>query len=102
MAKSLREINADRLGFNPLGTHSSGATINVALVLTIPAGAGKVMMQALTQNVRYTLDGTTPTATLGYQLKAADPPVILALGPRTVITVIEELATASLQYQFGE
>lgn len=92
----------DALMFNPSGAHSSGATISSATTLTIPSGATKLLIQALTQNVRVTLDGTTPTASVGFQLKAGDPPVIIPLGNATAVKVIQEAATASLQYQFGE
>ena len=88
------------LVIEPVGAHSSGLAISSATVLTRPAGATKILIQALTQNVRFTLDGTLPTAASGFQLKAADPPLIIPLGSRTRITVIQETATASLQYQF--
>ncbi len=89
-------------GFNPLGAHNDGLVITSAVVITLTTGATKILMQALSQNVRYTLDSTTPTATLGFQLKAGDPPIILILEDGVVITVIEETATADLQYQLGQ
>lgn len=97
-----RETSADRLRFNPLGAHADGTDVSSAATLTPPAGAGKLMLQALDQNVRYTLDGTTPTATKGFQLKAGDPPIILGIGGNTVVKLIEEAATADIQLQFGE
>lgn len=92
----------DSLGFNPLGAHSDGATISSATTLTPATGATKILIQALTQNVRFTLDGTAPEAAKGFQLKAGDPPVIIPLGNATVLKVIQEAATADLQYQWGE
>lgn len=92
----------DQLNFNPVGAHSDGATISSATTLTAPTLATKIMIQALTQNVRFTLDGTAPEAAKGFQLKAGDPPVILPLGNATVLKVIQEAATADLQYQWGE
>lgn len=92
----------DAFSFNPVGAHSSGLTISSATTITIPDAASKWMVQALAQNVRYTLDGTAPEAAKGFQLKAGDPPVIIPLGNATVIKAIQEAATASLQYQFGE
>ena len=89
-------------GFNPLGAHNDGLTITSATVITLTTGATKILMQALTQNIRYTLDSTTPTATLGFQLKAGDPPIIVILEDGVVLTVIEETATADLQYQLGQ
>lgn len=88
------------LPLNPVDAHSSGADISSATPLTPPAGATKLLIQAITQNVRYTLDGTTPTASVGFQLKAGDPPVVIPVGEDTGVKVIQETATASLQYQW--
>ncbi|HSG63296.1 MAG TPA: hypothetical protein VLA24_17865 [Pseudomonadales bacterium] len=80
--------------------HTTDATISTATVLTTPAGMNTLMIQPFTNNIRYTLDGTTPTASLGFQLAAG---VILTLDVSAdmVITVIEEAASASIQYQWG-
>lgn len=84
------------------GSHVDGLTISTAVELTKPAsGANKILIQALTQNVRYTLDGTTPTANKGFQLKAGDPPTLLFIGTGITLKVIQEAATADLQYQWG-
>lgn len=91
----------DAMAFNPVGAHSSGATISSVATITPPEGATKIMIQALTQNVRLTLDGTAATTSLGFQIKAGEAPIIIPLGNATVIKVIQEAATASLQYQFG-
>jgi len=91
----------DALLFNPIGAHNDGLVIATATTLTIPAGASKIMMQAHAQNVRFTLDGTTPEVAKGFQLKAGDPPLTIPIGVSTTIKVIQEAATADLQYQFG-
>ena len=97
---------ASRAGFvwrgsiRPVGTHNDGLTISSAVTITT-TGAEKILMQALTQNIRYTLDGTTPTATLGFQLLSGDPPLLIILEDKVVLKVIEETATADLQYQLG-
>lgn len=83
----------------PIGAHGSQAVTTVA-TLTKPAGANKIMLQALTQNVRYTCDGSTATTTAGFQLKAADPPRTVTVGSKGVM-VVAETGTASLQYQWG-
>jgi len=46
--------------YAPVGAHSSGADISSATTLTKEAGANSILIQALTQNVRFTLDGTAP------------------------------------------
>ncbi len=92
----------DALAFNPLGSHYDGTTISSATTLTPATGATKIMIQALTQNVRFTLDGTAPEAAKGFQLKAGDGAVVIPLGNSTVLKVIQEAATADIQYQWGE
>ena len=87
--------------FNPIGDHNDGLNISSAVTLTPPAGATKLLVQALDKNVRYTLDGTTPTASKGFQLAAGDPPIIIPIGNGTTIKIIEEAASADLNYQFG-
>jgi hypothetical protein len=87
--------------FTPIGAHTSNAALSSAVTLTPAAGADQLLIQALTQNVRVTVGGTTPTATLGFQLKAGDPAVLIGLSGATVIRVIEETASATIQYQWG-
>jgi hypothetical protein len=85
----------------PISDHADGTDISSATVLTPPTGATKVLMQAVTQNIRYTLDGTTPTATTGFQLVASDPPLLINIESEMTLTVIEETATADIQLQWG-
>ncbi len=85
--------------YAPVGSHSSGALISTAATLTKPEGANSILIQALVQNVRFTLDGTAPTASVGFQILAGNPPMIIAV-PEASIKVIEEVASASLQYQW--
>ena len=90
----------DLLRFDPIGSHSDGDDISSAATLTPADGATKLLIQALDQNVRLTLDGTTPTASKGFQLVAGDAPVMIWIADAAV-KVIEEAATADLQYQWG-
>lgn len=91
----------DSLGFAPVGAHTQNATLNVAVALTKPGlGENKLLLQVFTQNIRYTLDGTTPTAAKGFQVLAGEKELIPVTG-KTTITVIEEVASASIDYQFG-
>lgn len=85
--------------YAPVGSHSGGANISTAATLTKPGGANSILIQALTQNVRYTLDATDPTTTLGFQILAGAEARIIAV-PGASIKVIQEAATASLQYQW--
>jgi hypothetical protein len=89
------------LPFNPVGAHHDGLDVSSAEVLTPPVAASKIMLQTITKNIRFTLDGSVPTSSLGFQLATGQLPVIIPIGPDTVFTVIQEAATADLQYQWG-
>lgn len=85
------------------GGHHSGVVGAAAQTLNVPnQGARYVLIQALTQNVRITVDGTTPTASLGFQLVASDPPLLIPLSEHTIIKVFREAAGATLEWLFGE
>lgn len=86
--------------FAPTGAHTVNSSLAAAVTLTPPKGAEFLMMQALAQNIRFTLDGTTPTATVGFQLFAGDT-VTIPMSENQVVKVIQEAATATLQYQWG-
>ena len=95
--------------FTPVGDHIAGTDISSATVIMpgamgVAETADKVILQTTAQNIRYTLDGTTPTATVGFQLKSTDAPrqIIIRLETGSVmLTVIEESGGAVLQVQFG-
>lgn len=87
--------------FNPIGAHTTDATISAATDLTKPAGATALILQATGQAVRYTLDGTTPTASTGFRL-AANERVELAIGSGvSIVKVIEETSSGAVQWQWG-
>lgn len=94
----------DLSAFAPIGAHTSNSSLGSVVNLSngIPSGADQLLIQALTQNVRFTLDGTDPTASLGFQLKAGDPPMIIPIGATgQIIKVIQETAGAVIQFQWG-
>lgn len=84
----------------PIGSHNSQANLSTDQQLGIPSGANGIIMQALTQNVRIRLDGGVATASVGFQIRAGDPPVLIPLRVNSIIHVIQEAATASLQWQW--
>ncbi len=90
------------MGFNPVGAHNADSSGSVARTLLPVAGATKVLLQATTQNIRFTIGNTTPTATVGFRLTAGEVPLVVPLSPNTVIQWIQETATATLQSQFGQ
>ena len=63
-----------------------------------PAGATHLRMQALTQNIRYTIDNSQASATHGFQL--ASGTLVLVPVPNNGISIFEEAAGAIVQYQW--
>ncbi len=85
--------------YRPQGSHTRNTSLSAAVTLTPPAGTDALAIQALTQPIRYTLDGTTPTATVGFKVAAGDSDIIpIAAG--VTVKVIEETASAEIQYQW--
>lgn len=82
--------------------HQSASLGTGAMTLSVPLSAGKIMFQALAQNIRYTLDGTNPTASSGFQLKAGDPPRVLDLSDKITLKFFRETSGAMLEYEWGE
>lgn len=80
------------------GSHDQDTTIDTATTIT-PTGDYIVMQATVSgKNVRYTLDGTTPTASLGFVMVAQDPPVRFPTAGKT-FKVIAETAGAALDWQ---
>ena len=88
--------------FKPVGSHAAKSTIATAFTLTPPAGADKLMIQNDgTVDVRYTIDGTEPTAATGFVLVANDPPIIIPIDQGPSIALIQEAEKANIQYVWG-
>lgn len=60
--------------------------------------ATHILIQALTQNIRYTIDGNQASATNGFRLAAGTRELVPV--PNGGISVFEEAAGAIVQYQF--
>jgi len=102
------DIRVDLAPFNPIGPHTQNASLATAQTIALP-GAGtaaqrvdRIIVQAFDQNIRYTLDGAAPTPTFGFRLTATNDPIMIPLGPDTLLRFIEEAATAILSYVWGE
>jgi hypothetical protein len=99
-------LKIPRLGeplLSPVGTHQTvtlgGSAFSPA---NVPAAATHLMVQALAQNARYTLGGTTPTAAIGFQLLTTAEPLIIPLSAQMKPTFFRESSGTILQYQlFG-
>lgn len=90
--------------FNPLGSHQRQALSDAAAFSPggQPKGGWQMRVQALTQSVSYTLDGTAPTAAIGFTLTAGDSAIVITLGSNSQPRFIAIAAGAILQYQWGE
>ena len=83
------------------GSHTQNASLSAAVTLTPPAGANVLTIQPLTNNIRMTTDGTTPTASLGIQM-AAGSIYVVDVGQDATIKIIEETASASVEYYWEQ
>jgi hypothetical protein len=72
------------------------------LTLGVPSGAQELMFQAVTQNVRYTLDGSDPAAAVGFQFVASGVPIRMRISNNTTFRFFREAENAVLNYQFGD
>lgn len=86
-------------GFIPVGAHTSTALTGAVTTLSVDSRATGVLIQAETQNVRYTLDGTNPTSSLGFVLTADADPVIIPKNSDITIKVLRSASGAVIQYQ---
>lgn len=86
------------------GDHNATILGTAVYSPSAPAGgANYLMVQAVTQNIRYTLTvGVNPTATVGFQLVASAVPTIIVMGRGVNPRFIREAAGAVLNYQWLE
>lgn len=98
------DIRVEVAPFNPMGAHTENAALVALQVLTPPRvnpPITKIMVQAFDQNIRYTLDGTAATPVFGFRLATARDPIVITIGPNTILQFFEEAATAVLSYVWG-
>jgi len=67
-----------------------------------PGASEHLMVQCHTQNVWYTLDGSTPSATKGFVLLTTQNPIILSIGHGVTPMFLRAASGAVLQYQWIE
>lgn len=85
--------------FEVRNSHTVLATSTIRS-LTVPATANGVILQADGEDIRFTLDGTDPTTSLGFLLKNGSLPLRLDVAPGVVLKFLQNAASANLQYQF--
>jgi hypothetical protein len=107
MATAQELFNANTLAaqkdtFNLVGANTQ-VTCTTVQSITVPPYADMVLMGAVTQHLRFTLDGTDATANVGFTLRTdATSPYVQMLGRN--ITTIKACATVAggvLNYQFA-
>ena len=84
------------------GLHQS-VTLGAAVYSpAVPAGgSGGILVQALAQNIRFTLsNGQAPTTTTGFQILAGDPPFLIPLSSGATPQFIRETSGAIMEYQW--
>ena len=87
------------------GTFPHETWTDMAAIREIPTmeGVHEVLVQALDQNIRYTLGNAAPSATSGFRLTAGNDPIAIPLvAGRTRLRLVEEAAGATLEWQYGE
>lgn len=69
----------------------SAATLAAATALTVPAGTRSALVQCEAAPVRYQLDGSSPTASVGMRLLQTDPPreITIAMGLNSAKFILE-------------
>jgi len=86
----------------PSGSHGRIVGLSAVKSIVFDTGVQGVYIQALSQNVRITLDGTNPSATgndTGFEIRSTDPPVLITGQPGLTIKMIQTAASAVVQYQ---
>jgi len=87
--------------FTFLGSHTQVSDLSSVYEADPPNDAVRMLVQAFTQDVRFTLDGTDPSSTKGFQLKEGTPPIMLPINPSTPPKFIEEVSGATVEIQYG-
>lgn len=90
--------------FAPLAGHKHEShLVNTLFTVNLPVGCESLLVQATVQNIRYTVDGTNPTASSGFVLIAGNDPLVIPIDLQTTtLKFISETAGAILQMQYGE
>jgi hypothetical protein len=75
-------------------------SISSATAPTVPSETDWAWVQAEGANVRFRLDGTSPTASVGLILADNDPPVEMPVWMLNNVEFIQETATAKVNIQY--
>lgn len=86
----------------PVGTAQRIAGLSAVKTITLAQGEGGLYLQAISQNVRMTIDGSAPVASgndLGFQITPAMGVFFFPGFPGMTLKFIQEAASAVIQYQ---
>ena len=75
------------LSIIPVGAHTR-ASAGTVLTITLTEDSSVLLIEADDADVRYTIDGTTPTADIGFLLETSDNVVRLDLYPGAQVKVL--------------
>jgi hypothetical protein len=92
-------MSATGFKLKAVGSHTSVAALTVPATLTQATGTDFLAVQAFGGPVRYTIDGTTPSATVGFRIAENDSDLI-PCADAAVIKVIEEDSGNAATLQF--
>lgn len=93
------------LPVKPVGPHYSTILSNTTAFSPgdRPTGTDVLIVQAITQNIRFTLSpDSAPTATTGFRILAANECSLIEMSGNTVPKFIAESSGAVLQYQWAK
>lgn len=82
---------------------STDLAVNVVHNVNIPPNVNAILVQALGEDIRYTLSqNSLPSATSGFRLTAGNDPLVIPVDPKvTQLQFYAEGAGARLEMQFG-
>lgn len=87
------------VAFCAVGAHTQNTTLNTVQSISVPSGANGLLVQATVKDIRYTIDGSTPSASVGFLLPAySDPVILVGVQDNTTFKFIEVAASATLDY----
>ena len=93
-------MSQDPIRFSAGGAQFGLAVSSTAVTLTVPGAARKAEIYVRTASVVFTRDGTTPTATLGFQAEVGDIIMLHSKSEMTNFKVIRQAADATIDVEY--
>ena len=83
------------------GHNSTDLVAGIINQITVPKGVRGILVQAVDQNIRYTIsDASSPSPTSGFVLTAGNDPLYISVLASQVIRFVAEAAGARLEMQY--